>query len=63
MFFSCLIWWVTSSLNFNKSIYSADDEGKKKKKLLEISAKIATRAKSIPLSSQMVGKTQHSLNK
>lgn len=27
MFFRCLIRWVTSFLDFNKSIYSADDEG------------------------------------
>lgn len=30
---------------------------------LHFSAKIATYAKSIPLSSQMAGKTQYSLNK
>lgn len=67
MFFSCLIWWVTNFLNFNKSIYSADDEGEKivleMMGKLHFSAKIATHAKSIPLSSQMADKTQCSLRK
>lgn len=66
MFFSCLFWWVTILLNFNKSIYSADVEGKNALEIigkLYFSAMIATQAKSIPLSSQMVGKTQYSLNK
>jgi len=49
------------------SIYSADDEWKKTvlemMGKLHFSAKIVTHAKFIPLSSQMAGKTQCSLNK
>lgn len=61
-FFSCLTWWVTNFLTFNKSIYTADDE---EKNVLETTGKLFFSAKIVThaLSSQMAGRTQRSLNK